>query len=59
MPTTEAENKEIARKYPEEVISKGNLDLIDEIIAEDYVEHNSARPEPLQRGHRDGARTWL
>lgn len=40
-------NKEIARKYPEEVISEGNLDLIDEIIADDYVEYNSARPEPL------------
>ena len=49
MPDTQyqAENKEIARKYPEEVISKGNLDLIDEIIADDYVEYNSARPEPL------------
>ncbi|MFC7213509.1 ester cyclase [Saliphagus sp. GCM10025334] len=47
MATLEAENKEIVRKYPEEVISKGNLDLIDEIIADNYVEHNSARPEPL------------
>jgi steroid delta-isomerase-like uncharacterized protein len=49
MPDTrhQAENKEIARKYPEEVISKGNLDLIDEIIADDYVEHNSAVPEPI------------
>ncbi|WP_306052509.1 ester cyclase [Natronococcus wangiae] len=50
MPETQdqAENKEIARKYPEEVISEGNLDLIDEIIADDYVEHNSAAPEPLR-----------
>ncbi len=47
-PTTEAENKEIARKYPEDVISEGNLDLIDEIIADDYVEYNSARSEPLR-----------
>ncbi len=45
--TTEAENKEIVRRYPEEIISEGNLALIDEIIADDYVEHNSARPEPL------------
>ena len=49
MPDTQhqAENKEIARKYPEEVISEGNLNLIDEIIADDYVEHNSAVPEPI------------
>ena len=46
-PQHRAETKVIVRKYPEEVISEGNLDLIDEIIADDYVEHNSARPEPL------------
>lgn len=40
-------NKEIARKLPEEIISKGNLDLIEEIIADDYVGHNSAVPEPI------------
>jgi steroid delta-isomerase-like uncharacterized protein len=46
-PQHQAENKNIARKYPEEVISEGNLGLIDEIIADDYVEHSSVRPEPL------------
>ncbi len=45
--TTEAENKELVRRYPEEVISEGNLDLVDEIIADDYVEYNSAVPEPI------------
>lgn len=44
----ETENEEIVRKYPEEVISGGNLGLIDEIFAEDYVQHNSAGSEPLR-----------
>ena len=50
MPETQnlAENKEIVRKYPEEVISNENLDLIDEIIADDYIEHNAAAPEPIR-----------
>jgi hypothetical protein len=30
-----AENEEIARKYSEEIISKGNMDLIDELVADD------------------------
>ena len=49
MPETQyrAENKEIARKYPEEVVTDGNLDVIDEIIADDHVQHNSAASEPL------------
>ncbi len=47
MATQQTANKEIVRKYPREVISEGNLDLIDEIIADDYVEYNSGIPEPL------------
>jgi len=45
--TTEAENKEIAHTYAREVISEGNLDRIDELFADDYVEYNSALPEPI------------
>lgn len=33
------ENKRIARRYPEEVATGRNLDLIDELLAEGYVEH--------------------
>ncbi|WP_396610615.1 ester cyclase [Haloferax sp. S1W] len=46
MSTTEAENKEIARKLPEEAINEGNLDIIDELVADDYVGRNPAVPEP-------------
>ena len=47
MSTAEAENKEIVRRYPVEVISGGDLDVIDEVFAEDYVQHNAAGSEPL------------
>lgn len=50
-------NKELVRKYPEEIISRGNLDLIDEIIADDYVEYNSGVPGPI-RG-QEGVREYV
>ena len=43
----QADHAEIVRQYPEAVISEGNLALVDEIFADDYVEHKAARPEPL------------
>ncbi|MDQ3654142.1 MAG: ester cyclase, partial [Chloroflexota bacterium] len=39
--TTEAENEAIARQYQNEVLSKGNLDLLDGIWAEDLA-HDDA-----------------
>lgn len=33
------ENEKLARRYVEEVINNGRLDLVDEIYAEDYVNH--------------------
>jgi steroid delta-isomerase-like uncharacterized protein len=41
---TIAELKELVSRFHDEVWSEGNLDLIDEVIAEDYVEHNPAVP---------------
>lgn len=48
MTSTEARNKEIVRRINEEVWAAGNLDLIDEHVAEDYVEHSNASPEPIR-----------
>ena len=45
--STEAEHKELARSYAREIISAGNLDLVDELFAADYVEYNSALPAPI------------
>lgn len=33
------ENEQIARSVPEEIATKRNLDRIDEVFAEDFVEH--------------------
>ena len=39
MAVTTASNTRIARRYPEEVATERNLDLIDELLTEDFVEH--------------------
>ena len=33
------ENKALTRRFYDEVINKGNLDLIDELVSADFVEH--------------------
>lgn len=47
----------LVRQYPEAILSDGNLDVTDEIIADDYVEYNSGAPEPV-RGP-DGVREYV
>ena len=39
------ENKAIARRLIDEVITEGNLDVVDEIMAADYVHHDPANPD--------------
>lgn len=46
--TANEENKELVRRSNEEVWDKGNLDHLDDYVAEDYVEYNSASPEPIR-----------
>lgn len=41
-----AENKAIVQRYFEEVWSKGNLAVADEILASTYVSHDPASPVP-------------
>lgn len=48
MSTTEAENEKLVRKYPEEAINEGNLDVVDEIVATDLVWRGNILPEPLE-----------
>lgn len=54
MSKTETTPKERVRQVNEEIMWAGNLDLIDEVYAEDYIEHNPALPTDV-RG-RDGVR---
>jgi hypothetical protein len=41
-------NRKLIKLYFRDVWSQGNLDLLDEIIADDYINHtpSSANPEP-------------
>ena len=42
------ENKALARRVIEEMFNKGNLDVADELIAPDYVDHDPAMPEDVR-----------
>ena len=46
-------NKELARKFYEVVLNKGDVDLLDEITTAGYVEHD---PLPGQGTGRDGVK---
>ena len=48
--TTSEENKRLARRFPEEVATEGNIDVIDEISAEDVIDHS---PLGEARGHEE------
>ena len=45
------QNKAINRRIMEEVFGKGNVDLVDELVAQDVVDHN---PMPGQAPGREG-----
>lgn len=46
------ENKALVRRFYEE-IDKGNIDILDELVAEDYIDHNPP-PFPGLAGGREG-----
>ena len=54
------QNKAIVRRLFEEPW-KGNLDVVDELIASDYVGHDPANPEPLRgpQGVKEFISTYL
>jgi steroid delta-isomerase-like uncharacterized protein len=41
-----AENKAIARRLLEEAFNSGNLDVVDELVAPEFVNHDAALPQP-------------
>lgn len=47
MATPETENEEIVRQLMEEALVEGNLDLIDELVADDFVGHSNLISEPI------------
>ena len=42
------ENKAVARRVLEEIFNKGNLDVADELLAPEYVDHDPAMPEDVR-----------
>lgn len=46
--TTSEDNEKLARRLTKEGFENENYDVIDEIIAEDYVLHDSSTPEPIR-----------
>ena len=42
-----AETKAVARRFLEEVFNAGNIDLVDELVAPEFVNHDAALPEPI------------
>lgn len=58
MPSTPSDNKEVIRRMNDEVWAESNLDLVDEYVAEDYVEHNTASPEEIHgpEGYKENVR---
>ncbi len=50
-------HKEIVRRLVEGVWTERNLDIIDDLVAGDYVGHDPSQPEPI-RG-RDGFRQFV
>ena len=41
-----ADTKAIARRFLEEAFNSGNLDVVDEPVAPEFVNHDAALPEP-------------
>jgi steroid delta-isomerase-like uncharacterized protein len=51
------ENKAIVRRFSEEVLSKGNLTVVDELFSKDVIDHNPATPD--QTSGIEGVRQTL
>ncbi len=42
---TPDEHKALARRIPEDVATDGNLDVLDEVLADDFVDHSPIGPD--------------
>ena len=59
MSTATEQNKDILRRYFEEVYNRGNLDALDEFIAPDYVAHLAASSPYREIRGRDAQREYI
>ena len=51
-----AENKQSSRRFLEEIINRGNVGLADELVAPQFVDHQTP---PGVAPNRDGLKAWL
>ena len=51
------DNKAVVRRFIEEVWNSGNLEVINEVVAEDHIDHDPANVGSA--GGRDGARAFV
>jgi ketosteroid isomerase-like protein len=52
-PSTAERNKGVARRFGEDVWGRGDMQAADEVLAEDFVEHNAVPAQPPGReGHK-------
>jgi ketosteroid isomerase-like protein len=53
-------NKELVRRFYEEVWQKGNLDVADDVFADDYVRHDlrATQAAPRPEGQKQIARAF-
>lgn len=54
--TTPEENKALARRFMEEVLNKKDLDVAEELIADEFIDHN---PAPGFPNDKKGALEWF
>ena len=53
------ENKSILRRVTDEVFTRGNLDVVDELLAPDYVLHDPGVPGGELRGTESFKQQWV
>lgn len=58
MPTERPKNEQIVREFHRQVLTENDLDAVEELLAEDYVEHNPVLPDGKIRGRENMAAFW-
>lgn len=58
MAVTEAENRQLVREFHRRVLTEKDLDAVPDLVADDYVEHNSAVPGGELRGREAATEFW-
>jgi steroid delta-isomerase-like uncharacterized protein len=50
------ENKQTSRRFLDEILNRGNVAVLDDLVAPDFVDHQTP---PGVSPTRDGLRTWI